>query len=109
MPVQRSCPVLAMSIASAVGLVIFLFFFAHLGGLLNRSRGGYVNLRNPANNSVNLDYWSAEVVKNLLFAVPTGIIVVRGRRIAFNIKVTYMYMYVKLAENAQCFWKRRLS
>lgn len=66
-----------MSIATAVGLVVFLFFFAHLGGLLNRARGGYVNLRNPSNNSVDLDYWPAEIVKNLLFAVPTGVLVVR--------------------------------
>ena len=82
MPVQRSCMVLVASIAVAVGLAILLFFFSHLGGLLNRGRGGYVNFRKPAVNassddgSLNLDYWPAEISKNLLFAFPTALVVV---------------------------------
>lgn len=80
MPLQRSLGVLVASKALAVSLVIVLFFFSHLGGLLNRSRGGYVNFRKSATNSsddsLDLDYWPAEICKNLLFAVPTGLIVV---------------------------------
>ena len=76
---------LAVSIALAACLVVFLQFFSHLGGLLNRSRGGYVDFRkaSPAGNSssdddgaLGLDYWPAEICKNLLFAVPTGVVVV---------------------------------
>ena len=80
MPLQRSLGVLVASKALAASLVIVLFFFANLGGLLNRSRGGYVNFRKSAGNtsddSLGLDYWPAEICKNLLFAVPTGLVVV---------------------------------
>ena len=90
MPVQRSYGMQAVSIALAVCLVVFLHFFSHLGGLLNRSRGGYVDFRKaaPAGNSsrstddgaLGLDYWPAEICKNLLFAVPTGVVVVSTRK-----------------------------
>ena len=86
MPVQRSYGVLVVSISLAVCLVVILQFFSHLGGLLNRSRGGYVDFRKAAENSssvdssLGLDYWPAEICKNLLFAVPTAVVVVSGRR-----------------------------
>ena len=82
MPVQRSYGMLAVTIALAACLVVFLHLFSHLGGLLNRSRGGYVDFRKAAGNSssedgaLGLDYWPAEICKNLLFAVPTGVVVV---------------------------------
>lgn len=82
MPVQRSYGMLAVSITMATCLLLLLFFFSHLGGLLNRCRGGYVNFRKPAANTssdsgLDFDYWPAEISKNLLFAVPTAAIVVR--------------------------------
>lgn len=82
MPVQRSCGVLTVSILMAVFLVLLVHLFSHLGGLLNRSRGGYVDFRKAPGNSstadgaLGLDYWPAEVCKNLLFAVPTAVVVV---------------------------------
>ena len=86
MPVQRSCGMLAASVALAVCLVVFLFFFSNLGGVLNRSRGGYVDFRKAPKNSsdsdaLGLDYWPAEICKNLLFAVPTAIVVVSRLRV----------------------------
>ena len=85
MPVQRPYGMLAVSIFLAACLLVFLQFLAHLGGLLNRSRGGYVDFRKTAaeangssadTGSLGLDYWPAEICKNLLFAVPTALLVV---------------------------------
>ena len=81
MPAQRSYGMLAVSITTAVCLLLVIFFFSHLGGLLNRCRGGYVHFGRAASNAssdgaLGLRYWPAEVSKNLVFAVPTAAVVV---------------------------------
>ena len=51
-------------------MVAFVILFAQLGGLLNRGRGGYINFGEI------VDYWPAHILSRLLFAVPTGLVVV---------------------------------
>lgn len=90
--------------ALAISLVIVLFFFSHLGGLLNRSRGGYLNFRKSAVNSsedgLGMDYWSAEICKNLLFAIPTGLVVVSKRFKLNNFYVVYICREVTVSKYA---------
>lgn len=57
-----------------------IFVFSFLGGLLNRGRGGWIDLGGSSNASNHLSYWPAHLCKNLLFAVPTGVAVVSAER-----------------------------
>ncbi len=67
--VERSVPVACASVCVALFALGLLFLLAQLGGFLNRGRGGYVNLSDMA-------YWSAHILSRLLFAIPTGLVVV---------------------------------
>ena len=82
MPVHRSGYQSCVSLFTAFACLTFVFLFAHLGGILNRGRGGWVNFGPPPPNrslpdpSLGLPYWPAHILSRLLFAVPTGALVV---------------------------------
>ena len=69
---------LVISVFTACVCVSLVFLLSLVGGLLNRGRGGYIHF-GPANSSSPEGqewYWPAHVLSRLLFAVPTGIVVV---------------------------------
>ena len=71
-----------VSLFTAFVCLFLVLVFANIGGLLNRGRGGWVNFGPPPENhsqpdpSLGLPYWPAHVLSRLLFAVPTGLVVV---------------------------------
>ena len=76
MAIKRSLPVTLLCILVTCYALFLLVAFSHFGGALNRGRGGWVNFYNTSNCTLCLPYWPAHLCKNLLFAVPTGAIVV---------------------------------
>lgn len=74
--VERSVPVAFVSWCVALFVLGLTFLFSQLGGLLNRGRGGYVDFGD------SVSYWPAHILSRLLFAVPTGLVVVRSRTVA---------------------------
>ena len=62
---------LVLRVTLTVTLVTLIIGVSALGGLLNRCRGGLCDLR-------ALTYWPEQLVSRLVFAVPSGILVVSG-------------------------------
>jgi hypothetical protein len=73
-------PRLAVSISTALLVVGFSVLVASLGGFLNHCRGGYVHFgpsnMKPGTHVYNEWYWPQHILGRLLFALPTGLVVV---------------------------------
>ena len=72
MPGARSSVVFLVSVSTAVVCVVLAFLLSIVGGVLNRGRGGYFALPNSTEW-----YWPSHALSRLIFAVPTGVVVVR--------------------------------
>ena len=70
MPDARRSVVFLISISTAVVCVVLAFLLSIVGGVLNRGRGGYFSFNST-------DYWTSHAISRLIFAVPTGVVVVR--------------------------------
>ena len=78
MPDTSRLIILVISVFTGCVCVALVFLLSLVGGLLNRGRGGYIHF-GPANSSSpegQVWYWPAHILSRLLFAVPTGIVVV---------------------------------
>lgn len=78
---RRSVVSVVATVILGVLLVAVSAVIATLGGFLNHCRGGYVHFGRvniTSNNSHVYDewYWSQQVLARLLFAFPTGLVVV---------------------------------
>lgn len=71
---------LACSILAALGVVFFAVLVATLGGFLNHCRGGYIHIgpsdAKPGSHVYEEWYWPQHILARLLFALPTGLLVV---------------------------------
>lgn len=86
-----------VSLLAAFACLLFVILFANIGGLLNRGRGGWVNFGPPPKNhsqpdpSLGLPYWPAHVLSRLLFAIPTGLVVLLcGLHVRASVIVTIL-------------------
>ena len=70
MPGARRSVVFLISVSTAVVCVVLAFLLSIVGGVLNRGRGGYFSFNST-------DYWASHAISRLVFAVPTGVVVVR--------------------------------
>ena len=78
MPLKKKPCVLAGRILAGLLVVAFSLAVASLGGFLNHCRGGYVHF-GPRNGSQKVEaawYWPQHTLGRLLFALPTGLVVV---------------------------------
>ena len=76
MPVKKKPLALAGSILAGLAVVAFCLVVALLGGFLNHCRGGYVHF-GPSDGSHKAEwYWPQHTLGRLLFALPTGLVVV---------------------------------
>lgn len=73
-------PSLVGSILAGLLVVASVVLVATLGGFLNHCRGGYVHFgpsnMQPGSPVYNHWYWPQHILGRLLFALPTGLIVV---------------------------------
>ena len=77
---RTRCCCLGFLVTTTIFLIISTSILA--GGVLNRIRGGYLNVSDdlPAYNTT-AGYWQAHVVTRLVFAVPVGLMTVSRRAI----------------------------
>lgn len=78
MPLKTKTSVFAGKILAGLLVVALSFVVALLGGFLNHCRGGYVHF-GPSNGSDKVEaewYWPQHTLGRLLFALPTGLVVV---------------------------------
>jgi len=69
---------LVICVLTGCAVLALGFLLSLVGGLLSRGRGGYIHF-GPAISSApegQVWYWPAHMLSRLLFAVPTGIVVV---------------------------------
>ena len=64
--------VAVVRVSLALGALLLVVLLSGVGGILNRSRGGWVDFSNLTGH-----YWPAHLVERLVFGVPTGFLVVR--------------------------------
>ena len=71
--------VFSLRIITTTVIAVAVLLVSCIGGTLNRSRGGYLDLNKliPGNESYYLGvYWGRHVLSRAVFALPTGILVV---------------------------------
>lgn len=80
MSLKTKPAVFAGRVLAGLLVVAFSLVVALLGGFLNHCRGGYVHF-GPVNGSDEVEaewYWPQHTLGRLLFALPTGLVVVSG-------------------------------
>lgn len=81
MPRRRKPPVIVGAVLAGLLVVCFCALVALLGGFLNHCRGGYVHFgpksMEKGSHLYNEWYWPQHILGRLLFALPTGLLVVR--------------------------------
>lgn len=75
MPQRSRALVLVGRVVMGLLVVAFFVLVATLGGFLNHCRGGYVHFGPETSVSAQW-YWLQHILGRLLFAVPTGLVVV---------------------------------
>lgn len=77
---RARAPNLVAAVLAALLVVLFSVLVALLGGFLNHCRGGYVHFgpshMTPGSHVYKEWYWPQHILGRLLFALPTGLIVV---------------------------------
>ena len=80
MPLRSRLPRLALSVATAALVLVSSALMAALGGFLNHCRGGYVHFGptnlTPGTPAYHDWYWPQHILARLLYAIPTGIVLV---------------------------------
>ena len=71
--------VFSLRIITTLVIVVAVLLVSCIGGTLNRSRGGYLDLNKLiAGNESHYPgvYWGRHVLRGAVFALPTGVVVV---------------------------------
>ena len=82
---RKKAGAIAAAVLLGFLLVIGTIFVALLGGFFNHCRGGYVHFgpRNTTDTPAHEWYWPQHILSRLLFALPTGLVVVSRHNLLY--------------------------
>lgn len=98
MPRRAKIPVLVARVLAGLLLVAIALLIATFGGFLNHCRGGYVHFGPHGKEGTlvyNEWYWVQHILARLLFALPTGIVVVSSALFTNKIKPQHILRVLK--------------
>lgn len=69
--------VISLRVLATLLVAVCVLLFSAVGGVLNRCRGGFLDLNKILPGNTSEVYWAQHVLSRAVFALPTGLLVVR--------------------------------